>query len=134
MKTVHQRLLTRDEFRHGVFARDSYRCAICGTEGIGDIDHACYTLDAHHILERRLWTVPDEFGGYFLDNGITLCETHHRAAERTTLGCAEIRAACGITVRLLPEHLQDDGSSDYDKWGNSILSGGQRLKGELFLR
>lgn len=132
MKAAHQKLLTRDKFRRGVFAHDSYRCVICGVEGVGDIDHASYTLDAHHILERRLWTAPDEIGGYFLDNGATLCETHHRAAERTTLSCAEIRAACGITAHLLPKYLQDESAGDYDKWGNPILSGGRRLKGELF--
>jgi 5-methylcytosine-specific restriction endonuclease McrA len=40
-------LLTRDEFRNSVFERDRHRCVICGSEG---------KLDAHHIIERRLWT------------------------------------------------------------------------------
>jgi 5-methylcytosine-specific restriction endonuclease McrA len=46
-------LLTRDEFRVGVFARDGKTCVACGKPG----------QDAHHIIERRLW--PD--GGYYLD-------------------------------------------------------------------
>jgi len=43
-------LLTRDEFREAVFARDHHRCVICRNEG----------KDAHHILERRLF----DDGGY----------------------------------------------------------------------
>jgi len=39
-------LLTRDQFRDGVFARDGRRCVICQSAG---------PLDAHHIVERRLW-------------------------------------------------------------------------------
>ena len=82
-------VLTRDAFRDGVFARDEHRCVICKSTG---------PLDAHHIVERRLW--PD--GGYYLANGVSLCEAHHRAAEATTLSCEEIRAAAGIGIVLLP--------------------------------
>jgi hypothetical protein len=42
-------LLTREEFKRQVFARDGH-CAFCQLPPV----------DAHHILERRLW--PD--GGY----------------------------------------------------------------------
>lgn len=38
------KLLTRDEFRNGVFKRDDYKCCICN----------CPAKDAHHIIERRL--------------------------------------------------------------------------------
>jgi len=113
MKT---QLLTRDQFREGVFARDSHKCVICGEPA----------KDAHHILERRLFTD----GGYYLDNGASLCEKHHIEAEETILDCDDIRTACGITKIVLPEHLYDD--STYDKWGNIILPNGNRIKGELF--
>ena len=83
-------------------------------------------------MERRLFSAPHEFGGYFLDNGSTLCTTHHIAAEETTLSCEDIRAACGIETRILPEHLYDDNDYRYDKWGNIILPSGARLKGDLF--
>jgi len=83
-------------------------------------------IDAHHILERRLW--PDY--GYYLWNGASVCEEHHLAAERTTLGCDELRAAAGIPRIVLPPHLYDD--QPYDKWGNPILSNGTRLRGDLF--
>ncbi len=44
MNTINQ-LLTRDEFRESVFARDQYTCVFCNKPAV----------DARHILERRLW-------------------------------------------------------------------------------
>lgn len=111
----HSRLLSRDEFRAGVFARDRNLCVICKEAG----------QDPHHIIERRLW--PD--GGYYLDNGATLCGRCHILAEQTTISCEEIREAAGIQVAVLPPHLYAD--QRYDKWGNPILPNGLRLKGEL---
>jgi hypothetical protein len=110
------KLLTRDEFRNAVFARDKNLCVICKEKG----------QDAHHILERRLFGN----GGYFLDNGATLCGIHHILAEQTILTCEEIRQAAGILLAVLPDHLYPD--DRYDKWGNIILPNGTRLKGELF--
>lgn len=109
-------LLTRDDFRQGVFARDKHRCVICGAEG----------KDAHHIIERRLF----DNVGYFLDNGATLCENHHILAEQTVLACEDIRAAAGIATVVLPDHLYPD--EQWDKWGNMILKDGRRIRGELF--
>lgn len=113
-------LLSRDEFREGVFARDGHRCVICKAPAV----------DAHHILERRLFRAPHEHGGYFLDNGSSLCAVHHLEAEMTTLSVEDIREACGITRAVLPDHLYDD--QPYSKWGDPILANGQRIKGELF--
>jgi hypothetical protein len=109
------KLLTRDQFREQVFARDKHRCVIC--------DNAA--VDAHHIIERRLFSD----GGYYLENGASLCERHHIEAEQTVLSCQQIREAIGIERFPIPEHFYSD--VDYDKWGNIIVSGG-RLKGELF--
>jgi len=109
-------IMTRDEFREGVFLRDNHKCVICGKPA----------KDAHHIIERRLFSN----GGYFLDNGSSLCEEHHIKAEETTLSCEEIREKAGITTIVLPEHFYDD--YVYDKWGNIILPTEQRIKGELF--
>jgi RNA ligase len=111
------RLLTRDAFRTAVFARDQHRCVICGTTA---------PLDAHHIIERRLWSD----GGYYIDNGASLCAEHHIAAEQTTLSADAIREAARIFKVCIPPHLYDDQS--YDKWGNIIQANGTRLKGELF--
>lgn len=112
------RLLTRDGFREGVFARDNHVCVVCGEPAV----------DAHHIIERRLW----DDGGYYLENGASLCAKHHLEAEMTTLSVREIRDYCGIsnTTPCLPDHMYDD--QEYDKWGNIILDATRRVKGELF--
>ena len=109
-------LLTRDEFRKQVFERDAHKCVICG-------EHA---VDAHHIIDRSLFSD----GGYYLDNGASLCEEHHLDAERTLIDCDEIRAIIGIDNPILPEHFFTD--VRYDKWGNIILPNGNKLRGEKF--
>lgn len=110
------RLLSRDDFRKGVFARDDYKCVVCHAPAV----------DAHHIMERRLF--PD--GGYYLDNGASVCAEHHLEAERTLLSCEQVREAAKIRTVLLPPHLYSD--QPYDKWGNPILANGTRLRGELY--
>ncbi|HEV8514812.1 MAG TPA: RNA ligase family protein, partial [Cyclobacteriaceae bacterium] len=110
------KLLHRDDFRNQIFARDKHKCVICKV----------HAVDAHHIIERRLFTD----GGYYLENGASLCETCHIKAEETTISCDRIREACGIIKFPIPEHFYED--LIYDKWGNIILTSGERLKGELF--
>jgi hypothetical protein len=110
------KLLTRDQFRESVFVRDGGRCLVCEKAAV----------DAHHIIDRKLW--PD--GGYYLENGASVCEEHHLAAEATTLSCEKLRELAKISRFPLPEHLYPD--QPYDKWGNPILPSGMRLKGELF--
>jgi len=110
------KLLTRNEFREGVFARDNNKCVICKNEA----------KDSHHIVERRLFND----GGYYLDNGASLCSECHLKAESTEISCTKIREKCNIKDTLLPDHLY--ANNEYDKWGNIILPNGQRVKGELF--
>lgn len=112
-----EKLLTRDQFREGVFSRDNHKCVICGSSG---------PLDAHHILERRLW----EDGGYYISNGASLCGEHHIQAETTDLSCGQIREAAGISIVALPRDYYPD--MDYSKWGDIILPNGSRMKGPLF--
>lgn len=109
-------LLTRDQFRNSVFDRDRNTCVFCDKSAV----------DAHHILERRLWGD----GGYYINNGASVCEQHHIECEMTTISVETVREACGITKKIIPEHLYDD--VIYDKWGNIVLPNGQRMKGELF--
>lgn len=117
MKTHHTHiLLSRDDFREGVFARDKHTCVFCDKPAV----------DAHHIMERRLW--PD--GGYYLANGASVCAEHHMQCETTQISVEQVREACSITKPVIPPHLYDD--QIYDKWGNPILANGMRLKGELF--
>lgn len=109
-------LLSRTEFREGVFARDKNRCVICGNPA----------QDAHHIIERRLF----DDGGYYLDNGASLCGEHHILAETTELSCEEIREAIGIKKPVLPDGYYAD--HVYSKWGDVVLPNGMRMKGPLF--
>lgn len=109
------KLLTREEFRNQVFAKDFYLCVVCSHEAV----------DAHHIIERKLW--PD--GGYYLDNGVSLCSKCHIDAEKTDLSVEYLRSL-GERNKIIPPHMYDD--VIYDKWGNVILESGCRMKGELF--
>lgn len=113
---METQLLTRDDFRNAVFERDKHLCVVCGEPAV----------DAHHIMERRLF----KDGGYYLNNGASLCEKHHLEAEMTKLSCDELRERIGIDEIIIPDHLYSD--QKYDKWGNQILKNGTRLKGELF--
>lgn len=110
--------LTRDGFRDAVFKRDQGYCVICNAQA----------QDAHHIIERRLFLD----GGYYLNNGASLCAKHHLEAEMTTLSVGDIRIACGISEsqKVIPDCLYPD--QIYDKWGNPILDSGQRSRGGLF--
>jgi hypothetical protein len=110
------KLLDRDTFRNSVFERDKDKCVVCGADG----------KDAHHILERRLFSN----GGYYLENGATLCGECHIKAETTELSCDLIRERAGISKVCLPEDLYRDNT--YDKWGNIILDDGSRTIGPLF--
>lgn len=108
-------LLSRDAFRDAVFRRDRHQCVFCAQP----------VQDAHHIIERRLWSD----GGYYLANGASVCAFHHLQCEMTIISVEEVREAAGIRKILVPEHLYPD--HQYDKWGNPVV-GGARLKGELY--
>lgn len=116
---MKQELLTRDAFREGVFARDGHKCVLCKEPA----------QDAHHILERRLFSGA-QLGGYFLDNGASVCGPCHIKCEETTVTVEQVRDAAGITKPVLPDHLYRD--IIYDKWGNPCMTNGTRLRGDLF--
>ena len=124
-------LLDRDSFREAVLARDGYRCVLCGRAA--DSYPGGVRLDAHHIIERRLFAD----GGYYLSNGATCCSREsalesscHLRAEQTLVSPEELRAAAGIERIVLPPTLTGD--DPVDKWGNFILPDGRRSPGELF--
>lgn len=114
-----ERLLTRDDFREAVFKRDNHTCVICGLPAV----------DAHHILERRLFT-GHQAGGYYLSNGASVCAECHLRCESTDYSVEMVRTSAGIKNPTIPDHL--DPNQKYDKWGNCVLADGHRLKGELF--
>jgi hypothetical protein len=114
------KLLTREEFRKQVFERQNNQCLSCTKPAV----------DAHHIFERRLW----DDGGYYLNNGVALCEACHLQAEGTMLSVETIMSVLeshypDSYTRIFPDHLE---YGDYDKWGNYIMSSLTRTKGELF--
>ena len=113
---MKQILLPRESFEAVVFARDKHKCVVCGAPAI----------DAHHILERKLF----DDGGYYLNNGVSLCTEHHWEAEKTTLSVEKLRELAGIKTPVIPEHFYPD--ERYDKWGNIILPTGRRSRGEMF--
>lgn len=108
-------LLTRQQFREGVFSRDKHACIVCKEPAV----------DAHHIMERRLF--PDQ--GYYLNNGASLCGPCHLKAESTDITVTQLLSILHVE-RVLPPHLYNE--YEYDKWGNIILPNGRRLRGELF--
>ena len=114
------KLLSREDFRNAVFARDEHKCVLCGASA----------TEAHHIIERRLFTADHEQGGYFLNNGASVCNPCHILCEQTVVGVDQVRDACGITKIVIPSYMYDD--AQYDKWGNVIMANGTRLKGPLF--
>ena len=67
--TMKRKQQIRNAFREAVFSRDNHTCVFCDVTD---------NLDAHHITDRN--EMPN--GGYVVDNGITLCETHHFMAEK----------------------------------------------------
>ncbi len=93
-------LLSRTEFKEQVFKRDKYKCIVCADKAV----------DAHHILERKLF----HDGGYYLDNGASLCsECHIKAETKFVYSPSFIRSRAGIYNIVLPP--QFDPQEKYDK-------------------
>lgn len=110
------KLLSRDDFRESVFSRDNHKCVFCGAPAVV----------AHHLIDQRLFND----GGYYLDNGISVCEEHHLRCEMTTISVEEGRAAAGIKQIVVPDQFYPEES--ITKWGDYILENGRRTRGELF--
>lgn len=97
----------RADFRKNVFTRDDNHCVVpfCNKP----------VADAHHIIERALWKDEAEQGGYLVDNGVSVCEVHHRHAEKDFIPPQALRQWARIPRRVLPKQL--DASKVYTKWG-----------------
>lgn len=108
-------LLSREQFKAEVFAQNAGLCIFCRRPAV----------DAHHILERKLFAD----GGYYLGNGAAVCEEHHWQCETTEVSVETVRLAAGIRMPVLPPgfaaHLV------YDKWGNQVWPSGLRTWGPL---
>ena len=112
-------MTTRAHFSEQVFKRDQHKCVNCRKPATA----------AHHIVDRALW--PD--GGYYLDNGASLCDECHWLAETTELTCAKLRSILGIKTHL-PAILPQHNDEAYDKWGNLYIdkTSPRRIPGELY--
>jgi hypothetical protein len=110
------KLLSREDFKTQVFARDGGKCVFCEKDAV----------DAHHILDRKLWND----GGYYIANGASVCEEHHWGCEQTTITVEEVREAAKISMVLVPPEFAMD--KIYDKWGNVLNDDGTITKGPLF--
>lgn len=110
-------LLPREEFKRRVFAKSGGKCVFCEQVAV----------DAHHILERKLFTD----GGYYASNGVAVCEAHHWQCETTALSVEAVRKAAGICPgeAALPPGFE--AGATYDKWGNRIWPTGLRSWGPL---
>jgi len=109
-------LLNRDQFKEVVFKRNGYKCVVCGKQA----------QDAYHIIDRSLW----DNGGYYANNGVSLCEEHHIQAEQTIISCKKLREMSEISEKVYPEHFYIE--EEYDHWGNIVKPDGTRIKGELY--
>lgn len=103
-------LLNRVTFKESVFNRDKYKCVICGKDAV----------DAHHIIDRSCFND----GGYYINNGVSLCSNHHLDAEKGYLSCKMLREKAGIKDIILPVGYND--AYDYDKWGKEIPNGNRK--------
>lgn len=111
------KLLTREQFKEQVLKRDKHTCIFCSKP----------PTSAHHIIDRKLW----EDGGYYLNNGSSVCDEHHWAVEKTDISVQEVWAKCGVTEPCLPPYF--DKTLNYDKWGNILLDDGMRKAGKMFV-
>lgn len=100
----------RTEFKTNIFERDNHKCVIpwCNEPPV----------DAHHLIERKLW--PKESGGYYLDNGVSVCKTHHILSEKNIITPMTLREYAGIKTTVLPSLETFDINVDLNKWGNQI--------------
>lgn len=109
--------LTREQFEKAVLTRDRGKCVFCGGGA----------TEAHHIIDRKLF--PDR-GGYFINNGASVCNDDHWKCETTEYSVELVREKAGITEIVLPPGY--DPALTYDKWLNILLPDGRRIKGPLF--
>jgi hypothetical protein len=113
---MKNRLLTREQFNELAKKRDKNTCIFCSNKNVV----------VQHIYDRKLFSD----GGYYLDNGASVCDEHHWSCEKTDISVEDVRKSCGITKIILPERF--DASKTYDKWGNVILQNGRRIPGTMF--
>ena len=72
-----------EETRKAIYERDHYMCRVCLEQG----RITTGKIEAHHIVPL----VEDKDLAYDVDNGITLCIKHHKAADRGEIDRDKLR-------------------------------------------
>jgi len=104
MKIKDMLPLSREQFKTEVFKIYFGKCIFCGEKAV----------DAHHILDRSLF----KSGGYYLHNGVPVCEKHHWDCEKDVYLPEEIRKIAKIEEIVLPSGF--DPHRLYDKFGKDL--------------
>lgn len=91
----------RKSFRSEVFSRDSHNCVVPWCKNKAD--------DTHHIIERSLWGE----GGYITENGVSVCNKHHKYAEENDIPPQAFWKWLNITDPVTPKGVD----FNCDKWG-----------------
>ena len=109
-----KKLLSREDFKNAVLKRDGYKCVVC--------KNGIVPLEAHHIIERKLWTAAEEEGGYFLSNGATVCNNCHQYAERNLIPPQAFWRLLGqsLSEAIVPRQLNH--IKHIDKWGKILVT------------
>ena len=76
-------------------------------------------------MDRRLF--PDD--GYYLGNGIALCDKHQKRAQATIITVEELRLKAAVKSLILPPLFRAD--TVYDRWGNIIVNPEMLILGPL---
>lgn len=97
-------LLSRDEFRERGLERDDGECVVPWCDSKAD--------EVHHIIERSLWSD----GGYYLNNGASVCNPHHQYAEDNYIPPQAFWRWIGVTDTPYPS----DVPVPCDKWGEAF--------------
>lgn len=110
------RLLTREQFTTVCFKRDGGKCVFCKN----------VATEVHHILDRKLF----DDGGYYENNGASVCEKCHLLCESLSYTIIQVREACNIKEPVVPCDFHVDEVTD--KWGNTY-SDHKLILSELFI-
>lgn len=101
-------LMVRDAFRAAVLKRDGYKCICCSKPA----------TDAHHIMDRKLF----EDGGYYLNNGASVCADCHWLCEKNIILPLSLRKLLELKIEdyVAPPGIQKGVLNMYDKWGKML--------------
>jgi hypothetical protein len=90
----------REEFNQECLKRDNNDCVVPWCTETAD--------DVHHIIDRDLWTD----GGYIPENGASVCNFHHKKAEKDIIPPQAFWYWIGVEPKT-PNNLR----RDINKWG-----------------